>query len=86
MIEESDDKFEVLIFPSTLPDFLIPKELYEQSHSSYLHLLNQGQLIGNSFKKRGVSEGPNYIIEAIKNFEGLVNIDTNWQSLECRVD
>jgi hypothetical protein len=38
--------FEVEIFPSSLPEFLIPSATYEESKRIYEHLVETDKLIG----------------------------------------
>jgi hypothetical protein len=75
VLEDPSSVFEVDYFPSVLPDFLVPKELYEASLVEFLRLSASGTFVGQVFQKRG---GPKFRILGIKNYEDNVNPDSNW--------
>ena len=46
VLEDPSSVFEVDYFPSVLPDFLVPKELYEASLAEFLRLSASGTFVG----------------------------------------
>ncbi len=43
-------KFQVDIFPSSLPDFLVPQAIFTEKYERYVKALQSGSLVDKTFK------------------------------------
>jgi hypothetical protein len=75
ILADPSSVFEVVFFPSMLPDFIVLKDIYDAQYDEFVRQCNRNGFVDKVFEKRG---GSKYRILGIKNYEDFVNPGTNW--------